>query len=315
MQHLNWSNSTDGVICRWEARGLCARWGPDPLAGWVGPPGQRTGTAGRMGSPGRRLGASERSAHAGPASPASSTLTALRRASRPAALWTPRDECTVCHPCSTRPAASPSRSPWTMATPSHAQAPGWLVSPNMLVQTGGTRPHPPGPRPLTGTFPGTNLCTPGSPTLGEPVPLEACPTPGVQAPQAPFPAAGTHAGVPAQRECGSLPARGGEQPGGGQRPGYGWGQGPASPSSCPFLPPGGEHRSRGTAVLCPWEVPTALRAPGLFPWTPWAPGLHSPLTLAPCPLPSAPQQSVRVRKEPAGERDPLAILRHCQHPG
>lgn len=111
------------------------------------------------------------------------------------------------------------------------------------------------------------------------------------------------------------PARGGEQPGGGQRPGHGWGQGPASPSSCPFLPPGGEHRSRGTAVLCPWEVPTALRAPGLLPWTPWALGLHSPLTPAPCPLPSAPQQSVRVRKEPAGERDPLAVLRHRQHPG
>lgn len=36
VQHLNWSNPADSVICRWEAP-EGARWGPDPLVGWVGP--------------------------------------------------------------------------------------------------------------------------------------------------------------------------------------------------------------------------------------------------------------------------------------
>lgn len=284
IQHLNWSNPTDSVICRWEARGLCARWGSDPLAGWVGPPGQRTGTAGQMVSPGRRLGASERSAHAGPASPASSTLTALRRASRPAASWTPRDECTVCHPCSMRPAASPSRSPWTMAAPSHAQAPGWLVRPNMLVQTGGTRPHPPGPRPLTGTFRGANLCTPGPPALGEPVPLEARPTPWVQAPQAPFPTAGTHAGVPAQSKCGS--ASQGRGAARWRTEAWAWvGAGPCLSQFLPF--PAARGRASLPRDCCALSLggPHSSKSPGPPPLDPLGPGPS--LTPHPRPLPPA----------------------------
>ena len=111
VRHLNWSNpGTDSVICRWEAP-EGARWGPDPLVGWVGAPGLRAGAAGPMCS--LRGGWEPRrgSAPAGPACPPSPPLAALRRASRPMAMWTPRAECTACHPCSTSLAASHSRSP------------------------------------------------------------------------------------------------------------------------------------------------------------------------------------------------------------
>ena len=78
-------------------------------------------------------------------------FVALRTASRPAALWTPRDACTACRPCSMRLAASPSRSPWTMAAPSHALATGWPVSPTSWSRPGSS----------AGTFPSSNLCTLG----------------------------------------------------------------------------------------------------------------------------------------------------------
>lgn len=72
VRHLNWSNpGTDSVICRWEAP-EGARWGPDPLVGWVG--GPRTEGWGCWPDvfPKRRLGASER---VGPRRPSLSTLS------------------------------------------------------------------------------------------------------------------------------------------------------------------------------------------------------------------------------------------------
>lgn len=118
VQHLNWFSPTEGVICRWEARGaLCLLGTQGQLAGW-GLPTQ-----------------------APPFLPPA-TLTGLRRASRPSDTWIPLDVCTVCPPCCMRQAASPSHSPWTMVAPFHAPGPGWLVSPALLSLGGPTGNYP-----------------------------------------------------------------------------------------------------------------------------------------------------------------------------
>lgn len=175
VQHLKWSSPTTSVICRWEAKGPCileaqTTWlagrspkdqGQGQLVGWV-PQG----------------GEGPRPSLAQPLLPPL-LPTGLRRASRPSATWTPSDVCTVCRLCFTRLAASPSRSPWTMAVPSHAQAPGWLVSPTLLIQALGTRPHTlqalspafPLPRGISPVLIYAHLAHPPGPdTLAEPVP-------------------------------------------------------------------------------------------------------------------------------------------------
>lgn len=108
VQHLNWFRPTEGVICRWEARGAL----------WL------LGTQGQLAAWGLPT-------QAPPFLPPA-TLSGLRRVSRPSDMWIPLDVCTVCPPCCMRQAASPSHSPWTMVAPFHAPGPGWLVSPALL---------------------------------------------------------------------------------------------------------------------------------------------------------------------------------------
>ena len=190
----------------------------DPgTAGWLGPPGRRSGAqaSDRVSPPWPRL-----SCHLRPP-------TGLKRASRPSGAWTPLDMCIVCHPCCMRRAVSPSHSRWTMVAPSRVRAPGWPVSPSFL-----------GLGSPTGTFPSANLCTPCLPTMpcfsGFTSPFGGAPDHrGVGSP-APLPTPDVHTGDPTQREWGlqESPARLGD--GGSQVETWAT-EGSLSHGLCPFL--------------------------------------------------------------------------------
>ena len=191
VQHLNWSNPADSVICRWEAP-EGARWGPDPQrAGW----GPRTEGWGYWpdGFPGRRLGALER---VGPRQPSLSTPSAPRSFKESIQTRGYVDASGRVH-CVSPLLYESGRIPFTLSMDNGRSFPRsgtWLSGEpdgdGRMAGEEGTGPHPPGPSALPGTLLGNNLV--------EPVTLEACP--GCGLPRLLSPPTGIHAGVPAQRE-------------------------------------------------------------------------------------------------------------------
>lgn len=140
----------DSVICRWRPpRGTL---GPRPPGGLGGAPGPRAGaTSARPGSweEAGSLGEGEGPA-AQPVHP--SALAALRRASRPAATWTPPAECTACLLL-----YESGRIPFTLSMDNGRSFPRsgtWLSGEpdgdGRMVGEEDTGPHLPGPVPPQG---------------------------------------------------------------------------------------------------------------------------------------------------------------------
>lgn len=169
VQHLKWSSPTTSVICRWGAKGPCilgarTTWlagrspedqGQGQLVGWVPQGGQGP-------RPWRR------SAHPGPASHATSNPHRFKESVQTLGHV---DSFGRVH-CVSPLLYETGRIPFTLSMDNGRSFPRsgtWLAGEPHLTGPGcghqaphsaGPVPHPP----TMGTFPSTNLCTPGPPT-------------------------------------------------------------------------------------------------------------------------------------------------------